>query len=169
MNVNVKILAFLLMMLPGVSFAAVDMFLKIDNVQGESEDDTHRNEIDVLSWSWGASSNGRSTCIQDVSVTKWVDLSSPTLLMGQIMGKVYDEATLTVRKAGEQPLEYIVINFKNVSITSISTGGSGGEDRLTENISFNFENATYTYTPQNEDGSAGAEVEAEIYPSPRCK
>ena len=169
MNVNVKILAFLLMMLPGVSFAAVDMFLKIDNVQGESEDDVHRNEIDVLAWSWGSSSNGRSTCIQDVGVTKWVDLSSPTLLMGQIMGKEYDEATLTVRKAGEQPLEYIVINFKNVSITSISTGGSGGEDRLTENISFNFENATYTYTPQNEDGSAGAEVEAEIYPSPRCK
>lgn len=53
--------------------AATDMFLKIDGVDGESLDAQHRNEIDVLAWSWGASSDMRRTCIQDISVTKYVD------------------------------------------------------------------------------------------------
>ena len=166
---KIKILAFLLMLLPGASYAAVDMFLDITDVTGESQDDDHMNEIDVLAWSWGASTSGRFTCIQDLGVTKFVDSSSPTLLMGQVQGRVYDEAVLTVRKAGDNPLEYIIIKFKNVTVSSISMGGSGGEDRLTENMSLNFESAIYEYTPQGIDGVPGTPETAEIYPSSRCK
>ena len=64
--------------------------------------------------------------------------------------------TLTVRKAGEKPLEYIIIVIKECLITSVSTGGSGGEDRLTENISINFATVEVKYTPQKADGSADA-------------
>lgn len=166
---NIKILALLLIMLPCTSMAAVDMFLDIDNVEGESRDDVHKNEIDVLAWSWGTSFNGRCTSIQDVAITKWVDLSSPTLLMGQIMGRVYDSATLTVRKAGDKPLEYIIIEFSNVYVSSISTGGSGGEDRLTENVTLNFETAKYKYTEQDEKGAGGRIVTAEIYAGRGCR
>lgn len=169
MKLYIKILALALVMLPGASYAAVDMFLDIENVPGEAQDDVHRGEIDVLAWSWGASSDGRFTCIQDLNVTKWIDLSSPALLMGQAMGTVYERATLTVRKAGSRPLEYVVIDFTNVSVTSISTGGSGGEDRLTENVSLKFESAKYKYTPQNPEGGEEPTVEAEIYPSNRCR
>jgi type VI secretion system secreted protein Hcp len=169
MKLNIRILALILLMLPGVSYAAVDMFLDISNVQGESKDDDHSDEIDVLAWSWGTSSDGRTTCVQDIGITKWVDLSSPTLLMGQMMGTVYEKAILTVRKAGETPLEYIVIEFNNVYVTSISTGGSGGEDRLTENMSLKFEFAKFKYIPQSEDGKPQSEVVADIYPGSRCK
>ncbi len=64
--------------------------------------------------------------------------------------------TLVVRKAGTTPVEYLKIVMTEVMITSLSTGGSGGSDRLTENLSLNFAKVQVNYTPQKEDGSADA-------------
>jgi len=142
---------------------AVDMFIKIEDIKGESADDKHKGEIDVLAWSWGASQSGTmhtgggagagKANFQDVSVTKWVDKSSHALLKAVAVGQHIKSALLTVRKAGEKPLEYIKLTMKDCLISSVSTGGSGGEDRLTENISINFGNFDYEYTPQKADGS----------------
>ncbi|HEX3867907.1 MAG TPA: type VI secretion system tube protein Hcp, partial [Gemmatimonadaceae bacterium] len=68
-------------------------------------------------------------------------------------GTHYDKATLTVRKAGDKPLEYIIIELDELIVTSLSEGGSGGEDRLTENVTLNFAKFLYTYTPQKADGT----------------
>lgn len=143
---------------------AVDMFLKIKGIEGEAQDNKHAKEIDILAWSWGMSQSGTSHTgggggggkanFQDVSCTKWVDRSTPTLMAHCASGKHIEEATLVVRKAGgDTPLEYITIVMKDCMITSLSTGGSGGEDRLTENISINFSEVTYNYNPQKPDGS----------------
>lgn len=147
---------------------AVDMFLKIGDIKGESQDDKHKEEIDVLAWSWGASQSGSTHMgggggsgkanFQDVSVTKYIDKSSFKLLQSVSNGKHYPEALLTVRKAGEKPLEYIKLTMKDVIITSISTGGSGGEDRLTENVTLNFGKYEFEYVPQKNDGSADSPV-----------
>jgi type VI secretion system secreted protein Hcp len=145
---------------------AVDMFLKIEGIKGESADSAHKDEIDVLAWSWGASQSGTmhvgggggagKANFQDISVTKWVDKSSHALLKAVSTGQHIKEVLLTVRKAGEKPLEYIKLTVKDCLISSVSSGGSGGEDRLTENISINFGNFAYEYTPQKEDGSGDA-------------
>jgi type VI secretion system secreted protein Hcp len=145
---------------------AVDMFLKFEGIKGESADDKHKDEIDVLAWSWGASQTGTmhvgggggagKANFQDISVTKWVDSSSHKLLRAVATGQHIKEALLTVRKAGEKPLEYIKLTMKECLISSISTGGSGGEDRLTENITINFGEYAFEYTPQKDDGSAGS-------------
>ena len=147
---------------------AVDMFLKIDGVKGEAQDGKHKDEIDVLAWSWGMSQSGTThmgsgsgsgkASFQDISVTKYVDHSSPTLMLATANGKHFAKALLTIRKAGEKPLEYIKIDMKDVIVTSVSTGGSGGEDRLTENVTLNFGAFKVNYTVQNVDGSGGAEV-----------
>ena len=148
---------------------AVDMFLKMDDVKGESVDSKHKDEIDVLAWSWGMSQSGTTHTgggggagkvnVQDLSLTKWVDKASPTLIGSCCNGKHYKEATLTVRKAGENPLEYIKITLKEIIIASVQTGGSGGEDRLTENVVLNFAEFKVEYTPQKPDGSGDAAVE----------
>jgi type VI secretion system secreted protein Hcp len=65
------------------------------------------------------------------------------------------EAKLTIRKAGDSPLEYIHITLNDVLVTSLSTGGSGGEDRLTENILLNFGKFKVEYTNQAETGGKG--------------
>ena len=135
---------------------AVDMFLKLDTIEGESKDKTHGKEIDVLAWSWGASvpitrtaktADVGSGIAQDLSVTKYVDKASPKLLISAVTGKHIGDGTLVVRKAGESPVEYIKITMTDILVSSISTGGSGGEDNLTETVSFNFSKVKFEYTP----------------------
>jgi type VI secretion system secreted protein Hcp len=147
---------------------AVDMFIKIETVDGESRDKVHKKEIDVLAWSWGISNSGSAhtgggagagKCnVQDISFTKWVDSATPKLALACCDGKHFASATLVVRKAGEKPVEYLKIKVEEVLITSISTGGSGGEDRLTENITLNFAKVSLDYVPQDEKGAAGTAI-----------
>ncbi len=142
---------------------AVDMFIKIGDIKGESTDKTHKQEIDVLAWSWGLSQSGTThvgggggsgkVSVQDLSITKYIDSASNALLTACCEGKHYDDATLVVRKAGGTPVEYVVIKMEEVLITSVSTGGSGGEDRLTENVTLNFAKFTYKYQEQDEKGA----------------
>ena len=145
---------------------SVDMFLKIGDIKGESLDHAHKDSIDVLAWSWGMSQSGSmhggggggsgKVTVQDLSITKYVDSASTNLQLKCCNGKHYEEALLTVRKAGETPVEYLKITLSRVLIGSVSSGGSGGEDRLTENVTLNFAKAKVEYTPQDETGAAGA-------------
>ncbi|WP_326534392.1 Hcp family type VI secretion system effector [Pseudorhodoferax sp.] len=142
---------------------AVDMFIKIGDIKGESTDKAHAGEIDVLAWSWGMSQSGTTHMgggggagkvnVQDLSFTKYVDAGSHALMEACCTGKHYDEAKLVVRKAGGTPVEYILITMKEVMVTSVSTGGSGGEDRLTENVTLNFAEVKYQYQEQDPKGA----------------
>ena len=95
--------------------------------------------------------------VQDVSLTKYVDTSSPNLILACCKGSHFDNAVLTVRKAGgdDKPMEYVKIKMTEVFITSVSTGGSGGEERLTENVTLNFAKVEFDYTPQTDKGGPG--------------
>lgn len=146
---------------------AVDMFLKLDGIDGEAQDDKHKKEIDVLAWSWGSSQSGTTHMgqgggggkanIQDLSFTHYIDSSTHNLLQRVFDGKHIKEGTLVVRKAGGTPLEYLTVKMEDIMVTSVSTGGSGGEDRLTENVTLNFSKVQLIYKPQKEDGSADAD------------
>lgn len=144
---------------------AMDMFIRIGDVKGESTDKKHAGLIDVLAWSWGLSNSGTTHAgggggsgkanVQDLSITKYTDKSSPTLLGAAFSGKHFADAQLIVRKAGGKgaPIEYIKIEMTEVLITAVSSGGSGGEDRLTENVTLNFAKVKYEYTGQKPDGT----------------
>ena len=146
----------------------MDMFIKIGDIKGESKDSKHKEKIDVLAWSWGLSNSGNAQVgggagagkvnVQDLSFTKYIDSATCPLMLAASNGKHYKEALLIVRKAGEKPLEYVKIKMEDVLITSVSTGGSGGEDRLTENVSLNFAKVSVDYTPQKQDGSADTAI-----------
>lgn len=144
---------------------AMDMFIQIGSLAGESKDSVHAGKIDVLAWSWGMSNSG--TChmgsgagagvvnVQDISFTKYIDMSTPELMLACCTGKHFTEAKLIMRKAGETPLEYLVIDLTDVLIAAVSTGGSGGEDRLTENVVLNFGKVKLVYSEQLATGAAG--------------
>jgi type VI secretion system secreted protein Hcp len=144
---------------------AVDMFMKITDINGESKGKDHEKEIDVLAWSWGMSQSGTmhqgggggagKVSVQDLSFTKYFDASSATLMVACCNGKHIGEAVLTIQKAGEKVLPYIKITLTNLLIASVSTGGSGGEDRLTENVTLNFEKVKVEYDTQSETGGKG--------------
>jgi type VI secretion system secreted protein Hcp len=145
---------------------AMDMFIKIGDLKGESEDKTHKDSVDVLAWSWGLSQSGTTHIgqgsgagkvnVQDLSFTKYIDVSSPELMLACCNGKHFPEAKLTVRKAGETPLEYLKITMTDVMVASVSTGGSGGEDKLTENVTLNFGKVKVEYVEQTKTGGQGA-------------
>lgn len=151
---------------------AVDIILNIDGVTGESLVDGHTGEIDILAWSWGMTQSGTTHMgpgagggkvnIQDITMTKYVDLATNDLIKKCCDGTHIASADLYVRKAGgASPIEYLVINFKEILVSSYSTGGSeDGLDRVQETFSLNFAEFTMTYTKQNAqgapDGSASA-------------
>lgn len=151
---------------------ALNMGLKIAPLKGESATKGFEDQIDVLAWSWGLSNSGSAHVgggagsgkanFQDLSFTKYIDSSTTDLFLAAASGKHFDQAILTVRKAGgDAPVDYMVITMSEVLISSLSTGGSGGEDRLTENVTLNFAKIKIKYTKQAKTGTAATSDEKE--------
>jgi type VI secretion system secreted protein Hcp len=149
---------------------AVDIFLKIDDIKGESADKQgHGGEIEVLTWNWGLTQSGTAHTgtgsgagkvnIQDITVSKFIDMSTPNLIKACCSGKPFGQALLTVRKAGgSKPVEYIKLKLITVIVSAVTTSGSGSDDRQTESVTLNFAKCEYTYTPQTDKGDAGPAI-----------
>lgn len=143
--------------------AAVDYFLNIDGIKGESTDSKHKEEIDIESWSWGESNSGTHTggggggagkvVMQDFSFTMKANKASPKLFLACATGQHIKKALLTCRKAGKEQQEYYKITFSDLLISSYQTGGSAGDVVPTESISFNFSKIEMSYAAQKPDGS----------------
>lgn len=151
---------------------AVNVFLEIDGIEGESQDKTRENTIDVLSWSWGMSQSGTThlgpgagsgkVSVQDIAFTKYVDKATPPLLKACTSGKHIPKAALYVYKAGgDSPLEYFKLEMETVLVSSYQTGGGGdGMDRIVESLSMNFRKFKVTYTQQDATGAAASNTDA---------
>jgi len=145
---------------------AADVFLKLGDIKGESSDDKHKGEIDVLSWSWGVSNptsmesgggGGRGKAsFHDLNITHHVDKASPNLLKMCATGEHIKEATLTQRKQGKGQQEYLLIKLTDVMVSSVQDGGTG--DQLTENFTLAFAKVDLEYKPQKADGSLDAGI-----------
>jgi type VI secretion system secreted protein Hcp len=141
---------------------AVDTFLKLGDLKGESLVKGFEDQIQVLAWSWGMSQTGTThhgsgggagkVNVQDMSFTHHVDSSSPALILACCKGTHYPEGTLVMRKAGGDPLPYLTIKLTDIIVTSVSDGGSGGEDMQTQNVTLNFAAFEVSYQPQDNQG-----------------
>src|ERR1700754_445699 len=142
---------------------AIDAFMKLGDLAGESPVKGFEDQMQVLAWSWGLSQTGTTHMgtgggagkvnVQDLSFTRYVDKASPAIILACCKGTHYDKATLTLRKAGGDPLAYLTVTLTDVIITSVSGGGSSGEDRQTENVTLNFASFAYAYQPQDNKGA----------------
>jgi type VI secretion system secreted protein Hcp len=147
---------------------AVDYFLKIEGIEGESADSKHGKEIDILSWSWGESQSGSSAFgggggagkvnMQDFSFTMNNNKASPKLVLACASGQHIKSALLVCRKAGKEQQEYLKIKFSDLLISSFQTGGSSGAEIPIDSITFNFSKIEYEYYPQKPDGTLDAKV-----------
>src|SRR4051812_36297508 len=128
---------------------AVDAFLKLDGITGESKDSVHAGEIEVMSYSWGMSNSGSTHSgpgggsgkvnVSDLSLSKFVDKSTATLMSKCCDGSHIATGKLTLRKAGgNSPVEYLTVEMSEILVSSIQTGGSTGDDRQIEQLSLNF-------------------------------
>jgi type VI secretion system secreted protein Hcp len=141
---------------------AVDMFLKLDGIKGESQDHKHAGEIHIESWSWGMSQTGAhgvgggggagKVSVHDISITKFTDKATAALMLHCCNGKHIPNGLVTVRKAGEKPLEYLKIKLQDIIISGVQTAGHHN-DQITENLTLNFAKFHVEYTEQKNDGS----------------
>ena len=153
----------------GVAAAAFDMFLKADGIPGESSDDRHKGEIDILSFSWDISPKtgdltGRTArvCAHDLAFVKNIDKASPLLISSAIVGTIIPTATLTLRKAGGTPQEFFVIVLTTVTVSSVSHSVDGGSSSLLEQFTLNFASATVSFRPLKADGSLDTPIVATV-------
>ncbi|NMG36006.1 Hcp1 family type VI secretion system effector [Azoarcus sp. TTM-91] len=150
-----------------------DMFLKIEGarmgpIKGEAQDQLHRDEIDIHSWSWGMQGNASATAtagsrtggssqvsVSELTISKGCDRASTSLLAALRSNEQIKRAILTVRKAGgTNPVEYLVITMENARIRSVEMSGTGGiGDQVSERVSISFQKIAVEYRGQ--DGAGG--------------
>lgn len=144
-----------------------DIFAKIGGIKGESQDAKHKDEIEVLSYSWGVANTaatapgggagaGKAT-FQDLSFTHGIDKASPLLFKGCATGTHWKEATITHRHPGKGQHEFLVIELNDIIITSVAHGSAAGQPGTgTESVSLAFAKVHLEYRPQKADGSLDA-------------
>ena len=142
---------------------AIEYHLKFGSIKGESAATKHKEEIELLSWNWGASNpttivgSGMSAgkvSMSDLSFSKRVDKSSPKLLELCVTGKHVDEVTLSCSKqtGGKTPEDFLIIKLKEAYVSSFQAGGSSGEDVGTESLSVTYGSINYDYKVQDKAG-----------------
>jgi type VI secretion system secreted protein Hcp len=139
-----------------------DIFAKIGDIKGESTDDKHKDEIQLLSWSWNVSHTipagnagqaGGKASFSTVEISHRIDKASPQLLAACAKGKYFPAATISVRKiAGE----YLIIRLSDVLITRVAQGSA---DDNTETVGLSYDKVELEYRPQKPDGSLDAAVQ----------
>ena len=148
---------------------ASDYLLKIDGIKGESTDSKHKDEIEIESFSWGASNPGSFASasgggsgkvnFQDVHFTSRVSVASPNLMVACATGQHIKSAILTVRKAGKEQQEYYIVKLSDTLVSSYQSGGSEGSNALpVDQFALNFAKIEFEYKSQKPDGSLGAPV-----------
>ena len=150
--------------------AHVDYFLKIDGIEGESQDSKHKNEIDVQSWSWGETNSGDAAhrggmgagkvSMQDFHFVMHINKATPKLMEHCATGQHVKHAVLTCRKAGHTQQEYLKVTMSDLVVSSYQGGGSSGDTIPVDQISLNFSKIEYEYKEQKPDGSLGGTVKA---------
>ena len=147
--------------------ALADTFLRLGDIQGESTDAKHKNEIDVLSFtqSWintttigpGGTGSGKVQC-GAITLMKNIDKSSPRLLSAVATGQVIPEGRLTFRTEGAQVVEYYTITLAEVVVNELTQTDMADPARIVEKLVLNARNFKYDYRPQNAKGGLGAPV-----------
>ncbi|SIT42942.1 Protein hcp1 [Paraburkholderia piptadeniae] len=148
-----------------------DMFIKINGIDGESQDVAHLNEIDVISWGWQVAQNstmlsgsgggaGKAT-VSDLSFIHAFDRASPNLAKYCFTGKHIDKAVLTMRKAGGVPHEFSKITMYDAVITHVSPIANAATCH--ESVRLSFATMKHEYIVQNSLGGSGGTVTAMMY------
>jgi len=142
---------------------AIDSFLKLGTLKGESVVKGFEDQIQILSWGWGmtqtatthsASGGGAGKVdVHDLEVNKYVDAASPTIALACAKGTHYDSAVLTMRKAGGTALEYVTLTLTDVIVSSYYCTTAAGGELLEDKLSLNFGKFKYSYQPQDNKGA----------------
>jgi type VI secretion system secreted protein Hcp len=141
-----------------------DVFLKIEGVEGESSDAKHKNEIEVLSFSWGVTQaitgtvsssgtfSGQRCDMSALVVQKLFDKSSPKTAQACAAGDHFPSAVLTLCRAGGDKQPYMEYKLTDVMISSYQVGGTGEGGLPAESLSLSYSKMEMSYTKVGTNG-----------------
>lgn len=147
---------------------AIDVYLQIDGIKGESTDGDHKDWIECKSVSWEvlqpksatASTGGGHTAERcehkDIVLSKLTDLSTPLLLQNSSSGKTIPKAKFEFMRAdakGER-IKYFEIELQNVLIGGVSPAVQAG-DIMHEEVRLKYSQVKWKYTQQKISGGSG--------------
>ena len=146
---------------------AIEYFLKLDGITGEAAASKHTGEIEVMSWSWGASNpasmhgtglSAGKVSFSDLSISKPTDKATAKLMELCCTGKHIANGVLTCCKStgDKNPADYLTIKLTEIAITSVQHGGASGDDIGHESVSFAFGKFSLDYKVQGKDGTLTA-------------
>ena len=148
---------------------AVDYFLRIDGIEGDSTDAKHKGELEPESFGWGVAqtasiADGRGggagkPQFRELDFVQRASRSSPKLFLACATGQHLKDATLTARTAGKSPLEFLTIRLADVRVSSFEETAAGGERPL-EHATLSFARIEIAYRPQEPGGKALPELKA---------
>jgi type VI secretion system secreted protein Hcp len=147
---------------------ASNTFAKIGDIKGESQDTKHKDQIEVLSWSWGVTQSGSGAhgggggagkaSFHDLNFTHHIDKASPLLMKACATGQHIPEATITARKAGKGQQDYLIIKVSDMIVTGVASSGDDGGATTAESVGLQFAKVDLEYKPQKADGSVGVGI-----------
>jgi type VI secretion system secreted protein Hcp len=142
---------------------AVDMYLKLTGIPGESVAIQHKDEILIESYSMGMSmplttgSTGGTTTgkavFDEVQFTKRTDRSTPALMLSCANGTHIAEAVLSLRKPGAESFLFMRVTLSDVIVTRFLNAASASDTTPMESFSLNFRKIKVEHIRQNPDGS----------------
>ncbi len=147
----------------------LDVFLKLADINGDSTDARHRDEIQVLSWDWGGEySKGSGGGGGGASAGKpqfrrlrfahLIDIASPLIMLACASGRRLREANLTMRRAGASSFEFLIVKLSDVSVASVEMAVNEEKGDLFESVTLNFEKIDLQFIPQSSAGELGTPV-----------
>ena len=150
---------------------AVDYYLKIAKIDGESTKDGVKDHIEVLSWSWGETNSGSMShgtgggtgkvSMQDFSFSMTIKKATSKLWLACATGEHIKDALLTCREAGKEQQVYLTVKFTDLLISSYQIGGAAGDDhKPVDHVSFNYTKIETEYKPQKADGTLESPIKA---------
>jgi type VI secretion system secreted protein Hcp len=146
-------------------------FLKLGDIQGEAQDADFKNQIELHSFSWGATNVssfakgsgatiGKSQ-VEDMHFTKKADKSSPKLFEAVATGLPYTKATITlVKQSGDTKIPYLKYDLDNVVVTAYQVSATQNHQLPDETFSLHFVKVKMTYTVEDNTGKPAGAVEA---------
>lgn len=141
----------------------IDCFLKIDGIEGESQDAQHKGEIEVQSWSFsenqstssnsGGGAGAGKVTLQPFQFNLQTSKASPKLFLAGASGQRFKTATLTCRRSGQKAQDFLKITLSDVLVASFGTSGASSDQLPIDQMSLSYRAISYEFTPQKADGS----------------
>lgn len=126
----------------------VDIFLKIEGIEGQAADSGHQGWIEVDSFSYGVSRPVGATetaTHKGLTLVKGMDKASPFLYLHCSSGRPLDEVVLEITRTAGDDVSMQEFRLRRATVTSVQASAASGAKQVKERLTLCYETIAWTY------------------------